>query len=260
VSRILNQISKNKINEVNNIKKVINIKYIISRIKDFSYNSKDFFYKNLQGNNNIIAECKKGSPSAGIICKEYNPASIALSYEKLGASAISVLTDTNYFFGSIHHLIDVSKNVKLPILRKDFIVDEYQIYESKLYGAHCILLIVAILSEQQLEEYYQIAYNIGLDVIVEVHNHEELELALKYKCRIIGINNRNLQTMEVDLNTTIELAQHIKQPCIIICESGIKTIEDVEKIQNNNIGNFLIGEALMKNNTLIQDIINNKRG
>jgi len=196
----------------------------------------------------VIAEMKKASPSKGIIRENYDPLILAKSYQDFGATCLSVLTNKEYFQGSLDHITQVKEVVQLPVLRKDFIVDKYQIYESLYRGADCILLIVAALSRRQLKEYYQLAIELGLDVLVEVHTHMELEQALEIEPIILGINNRNLETFEINLETTKNLVKEIPDNILIISESGIKTKEDINKITSYGVNTFLVGEALMRNN------------
>lgn len=194
----------------------------------------------------IIAELKKASPSKGIICQNYLPQEIAKEYEQHGATCLSVLTETDFFLGNDNDIFLAKKNCNLPVLRKDFIIDPYQIYESKWIDADCILLIVSALSEHELNEFYQLANEIGLDVLVEVNDEHELKLALNTKATLIGINNRNLKNFTVDLDRTITLAKQIPSDRIVICESGIQTRKHIEHMQQHNINTFLIGETLMK--------------
>ncbi len=194
----------------------------------------------------IIAEIKKASPSAGIISENFNPVEKAKEYEAFGASALSILTEEQFFMGSIDHLKAVKKETSLPILRKDFIIDKYQIYESKLIGADCILLIASILSDEQIKEYIEIIKILELDYIIEVHDEEELKRAECYKDALIGVNNRNLKTFEVDLENSVRLRNLFKQKNIFVAESGIKSKEDMDYLKLNNIKVFLIGESLMR--------------
>ena len=193
----------------------------------------------------IIAEIKKASPSAGIISKDFDPVSKAKEYEALGASALSILTEEDYFFGSTDYLKAVREISNLPILRKDFIVDEYQIYESKLIEADCILLIVSILTDSDLKNFSKIADNLGLDYIMEVHDKDELRRVSDFENAIIGVNNRNLKTFEVDIKNSITLRQQFDKDNVFVSESGIKSKKDIEKLKKNNISVFLIGESLM---------------
>jgi len=208
---------------------------------------KNSLIKSVEKNNiAVIAEMKKASPSQGLIRKEYEPEELAQHYAKANAACLSVLTDEPFFQGSIEHLTSVRKSVDLPLLRKDFIIDEYQVYESRFQGADCILLIAAALTQNQLKDYYQLAIELKLDVLVEVHTYDEVEKALSINANLIGINNRNLKTFEVDLETTKHLTQYIPQEVLVVSESGIKTREDVQKICSYGVSIFLVGEAFMK--------------
>ena len=194
----------------------------------------------------IIAEIKKASPSAGVISEDFDPVTKAREYKAFGASALSILTEEDYFLGSIQFLKDVKEVSDLPILRKDFIVDIYQIYESKLIGSDCILLIASILSDTELEEFTQLSDSLGLDYIIEVHNKEELRRAQNFSKAMIGVNNRNLKTFNVDIENSIRLRKLFKKNNLFIAESGIKGQEDIDKLVENDINIFLIGESLMK--------------
>ncbi|PKM92926.1 MAG: indole-3-glycerol phosphate synthase TrpC [Elusimicrobia bacterium HGW-Elusimicrobia-4] len=195
---------------------------------------------------NLIAEIKKASPSAGEIVKEFDIKKIAKDYEEANADAISVLTETKYFQGDIFHIDLVRQVSELPILRKDFIVDEYQIYESRYFGADAVLFIAAILDIEKIKKFLKIAIGLTLSAIVEVHTAEELTKVLKTDAKIIGINNRNLSDLTVDLNTTLNLREKIPGDKIIISESGIKSKQDIEKLKRSGINAVLIGEHFMK--------------
>ena len=194
----------------------------------------------------VIAEIKKASPSKGVIRENFNPKEIAISYEKGGATCLSVLTDEKYFQGHANFLKEAKAACSLPILRKDFMVDPYQIYEARAMGADCILLIVAALPLDLMQELEEMAHTLGMNVLVEVHNQEELDLALQLKTRLLGINNRNLKTFDVSLNTTFDLLKHINADKIIVTESGIFTSNDVKLMQDHHVNTFLIGEAFMR--------------
>ncbi len=194
----------------------------------------------------IIAEIKKASPSAGVIAEEFDPVKKAIEYEAFGASALSILTEEDFFMGSTYYLKEVKKITALPILRKDFMIDEYQIYESKLIGADCILLIASILSDQQIEDFVNTAKKLGLDYLIEVHDENELNRVEHFEDALIGVNNRNLKTFEVDLDNSVRLRNLFKQKNIFIAESGIKSREDMDYLKLNNIKVFLIGESLMR--------------
>ena len=215
---------------------------------DFENLKETNFKKSLQNKAEaiIIAEIKKASPSAGIISENFDPVLKSKEYESFGASALSILTEEDYFLGNIQYLMDVKAVTSLPILRKDFIVDEYQIYESKLIGADCILLIASILNDKELKKFSETAERLKLDYIIEVHNEEELQRAQHFSNAIIGVNNRNLKTFDVDINNSVELKKIFEGENIFIAESGIKSKKDIEYLQQHNINVFLIGESLMK--------------
>ncbi len=198
----------------------------------------------------LIAEVKKASPSAGIIAANFDPISQARDYERAGAHALSILTDEKYFGGHLSYLDDIRSQVELPLLRKDFIVHELQVYESVVAGADAILLIVAALDDATLKDLYEIAKGVQLDVLVEVHNLEEMDRALDLGADIIGINNRNLNTFEVSLRTTEELAEEIPSDCVAVSESGIKSAEDVRFVRKAGVNAILVGETLMRANNV----------
>jgi indole-3-glycerol phosphate synthase len=247
---ILEQIYQDKLIEVRNKKKQISAQEICLQIKCDKVKPKNFTAaieaKLNQKQTAIIAEVKKASPSKGIIRADFDPVFIAKTYQENGAACLSVLTDEKYFMGKNEYLSAIKKEVDLPILRKDFIIDSYQILESKQIGADCILLIMAMLDEKQAIDLEQAAMEIGLSVLIEVHNEVELQQALKLKSRLIGINNRNLKTFEISLETSKKLAAQIPQDKIIICESGIFTKTDILEMQAIGINSFLIGESLMR--------------
>ena len=195
----------------------------------------------------VIAECKAASPTAGTIAGDYDPVAQAKLYEKGGAGAISVLTDREYFQGSLDDLGKVRAEVKVPVLRKDFILTEAQVYESVASGADAFLLIVAALTDEELKKLYELGRTLQSDVLVEVHDLREMDRALEIQADIIGINNRNLHSFEVNLKTTEELAPEIPADCLGISESGIRTKEDVKYVVEQGIHCFLIGESLMRN-------------
>ena len=195
---------------------------------------------------NLIAEIKKASPSAGEIVKDFDVKKIAKDYEEANADAIYVLTETKYFQGDIFHIDLVRQVSELPLLRKDFIVDEYQIYESRYFGADAVLLIAAILDIEKINKFLKIVNDLNLSAIVEVHTEEELKIVLNTDAKIIGINNRNLSDLTVDINTTLNLREKISGDKIIISESGIKTKQDIEKLKSIGINAVLIGEHFMK--------------
>lgn len=194
----------------------------------------------------IIAEVKKASPSKGLISRDFDYIKIAREYEEAGASAISVLTEPYFFKGSNDFLREISENVSIPILRKDFTIDEYMIYEAKLLGASAVLLIVSILDDAQLKEYLDLSHNLGLSAIVETHDANEIKTALDAGAEIIGVNNRNLADFTVDIENSIRLRSLVGDDVVFISESGIKTKEDVTRLKENNVDAVLIGETLMR--------------
>ena len=199
---------------------------------------------------NIIAEIKKASPSKGIICHDFVPVDIAKSYEKYGASCISILTDNPSFQGKNEDLINVKQNSNIPILRKEFIFDEIQVYESRSIGSDCILIIMAALTNKEASFIESKALELGMDVILEIHNQEELDRALCMNSRLIGINNRDLNSFQTDLITTLNLAKQIPNDYTIISESGIFSRKDIELIMGCGVNSFLIGENFMKSKNI----------
>ncbi|MDA8755785.1 indole-3-glycerol phosphate synthase TrpC [Candidatus Pseudothioglobus singularis] len=199
-----------------------------------------------QKKSGIIAEIKKASPSKGVLRENFDPIEIAKSYESGGASCLSILTDRDFFQGDPLFLIKARAAVSIPVIRKDFIVNPYQVYESRAMGADCILLIVSCLKDSELKSLSQLASSLGMDTLVEVHDSDELYRALKLKLPMLGINNRNLKNFEVSLQTTIDLLSEIDDDKLVITESGITSKTDVELMHNHNVFGFLIGEAFMR--------------
>jgi len=199
-----------------------------------------------QGLPAVIAEAKKASPSKGIIREDFNPAAIAVSYQAGGAACMSVLTDADFFQGHEDYLQQARAACKLPVIRKDFIVDPYQVYESRAIGADCILLIVACLEDQQMQDLAKLAEDLGMDVLVESHDAQELARALKLSTPLVGINNRNLHTFDLTLQTTFDLLAMMPEDRMVITESGIHTPADVMLMQNKNVNAFLVGESFMR--------------
>ena len=243
---ILDEIVAKTKSKLEEKKQGLSLEELISKI-DFKNLKETNFKKSLQNKAEaIIAEIKKASPSAGIISDNFDPVLKSKEYESFGASALSILTEEDYFLGNIEYLKDVKAITSLPILRKDFIVDEYQIYESKLIGADCILLIASILNDEELKNFSEIAERLKLDYIIEVHDEEELQRVQHFSNAIIGVNNRNLKTFDVDINNSVELKKIFEGENIFIAESGIKSKKDIEYLKQHNISVFLIGESLMK--------------
>jgi indole-3-glycerol phosphate synthase len=199
-----------------------------------------------KGQINLIAEVKKASPSAGLIREDFNAATIAGIYVKNKAAAISVLTEDKYFLGEFSHLSAISENCPIPVLMKDFIVHEYQIYEGLFYGASAVLLIVAMLSDKQLKELIQASHRLGLDCLVEIQDEAEVKRALLAGAQIIGVNNRNLQNLKVDLNNCLSLIPQIPKGIVIVAESGLKTHEDIRRVEEAGAHAVLIGEVFMR--------------
>ena len=194
----------------------------------------------------IIAEVKKGSPSKGLIRPDFDPLEIAETYQANGATCLSVLTDERFFMGHLRFLALIRETVSLPLLRKDFIIDPYQIHEARAAGADAILLIAACLSLGQLQEFYALAGELHLDVLLEVHDEAELETALQTDCPLIGVNNRNLRTFVTDLGTTARLARLLPSGRLLVAESGINSRADIERLQADGASAFLVGESLMR--------------
>jgi indole-3-glycerol phosphate synthase len=259
MTNILVEIYQHKLIEVRERKKNLRLEEICKKIKCSEVKRpKDFIAalreKISQNKVALICEIKKASPSKGVIRENFNPKEIARTYEDGGAACLSVLTDQKYFQGADEYLMQASAVTALPILRKDFMVDAYQIYEAKMLGADCILLIVAMLDESRLQELEQCAINLGLAVLIEVHNEEELRRAFKLKSKLIGINNRNLKTLEVDLDTSLKLAPLVPKDYILVSESGIKNIADIKKLKAVGIHCFLIGEHFMLQQNFAQEV------
>ncbi|MGD8583406.1 MAG: indole-3-glycerol phosphate synthase TrpC [Gammaproteobacteria bacterium] len=194
----------------------------------------------------VIAEIKKASPSKGLLRQQFDPAAIAQSYETHGAACLSVLTDKDFFQGAEEYLQQARYACSLPVIRKDFIIDPYQVFEARAINSDCILLIVAALDDEKLRALFKQAHELHMDVLMEVHDNAELERALETDARLIGINNRNLRTFETSLSTTIDMLGQIPDDCIVVTESGIHTVEDVKLMRENNVNAFLVGEAFMK--------------
>ena len=248
MTNILEKIIDSKKKSIEKYKNSFSIKQLEKKI--LSYQNYTNFKNQLKSKKvSVIAEIKKSSPSAGIIVENYDPENIAEKYFNYGASCLSILTEEKYFQGKIEHIEFVKKKVKLPVLCKDFLLDPYQVYLAKSFGADAILIILSAIEKSLAKQIYDLAINLNLSVIVEVHTVEEAKTALSFKDAIIGINNRNLKTLKTDITTTYSLhkilADH-SEP--LVCESGIKTEKEVvEILRKTKINNFLIGESLLKN-------------
>ena len=198
------------------------------------------------GHAGVIAEVKKASPSKGVLRADFKPAEIAASYAQFGAACLSVLTDVQFFQGAPEYLQQARAACALPALRKDFMIDPYQVYEARSWGADCILLIVAALDHGLMAELEALAHELGMGVLIEVHNAEELNVALRLKSTLLGINNRNLRTFETSLQTTLDLLPRISPDKVVITESGIQTADDVKRMRDHDVHGFLVGEAFMR--------------
>ena len=262
MTNILDKILITKVAEVDHAKSIKSIDMIKDEINQ-APKPRDFIgaIKNKHQNNlpAVIAEIKKASPSKGVIRSNFNPDYIAKSFELGGAACISVLTDREYFQGDPSFIEIAKDNCLLPILRKDFIIDPYQVYESRALGADCVLLIASVLNLEQLKEYESIAHELDMAVLVEAHNEEELEKAILLDTPLVGINNRNLKTFEVSLKTSIDLVTKIPKSRIPITESGIFSYADIKLMNDHNIFTFLVGEAFMRDDNpgqSLKDLIN----
>jgi indole-3-glycerol phosphate synthase len=256
---VLKKILARKAQEVADLKSVVSVEQLKAQLEYAS--APRGFAKALQakisaGESAVIAEIKKASPSKGVIREDFDPIAIAKSYELGGAACLSVLTDVDFFQGADQYLVDARAACNLPVIRKDFIIDEYQLYESRAMGADCVLLIVSALQPQELYSLHATALALGLDVLVEVHDQRELEIALAVDNPMVGINNRNLHTFEVSLDNTFELLAQIPQNRIVITESGIHSGNDVQLMRDNNVHAFLVGEAFMRSENPGQQLKN----
>lgn len=244
---ILEQICLNKTKEVNSLKKKNNKKFFL---RNSASKKKNSFLKHLIKKNsksyNLIAEIKKKSPSAGEICKKFDHVEIAKKFKKSGAKCLSVLTEKKFFGGDINFIKEIKEKIDIPILRKDFIVDEWQIYESLYYKADCILIILAITKNKDAKRFLNIAKDLNLDVIVEVHDSKEVKRALQIGANCIGINNRNLKSLKISLKNFEKYSKLIPKNIIKICESGIKENYQLHKMTHYGANAFLVGESLMK--------------
>jgi indole-3-glycerol phosphate synthase len=249
VPDILQKILQRKVEEIRERSHRVSLDELIGRVDDspLPRGFVDAIQKTLaEGRAAVIAEAKKASPSKGVMREHFDIAKIADSYEMGGATCMSVLTDVDFFQGSDEYLKQARAICNLPLIRKDFIIDPYQVYEACIMGADCILLIAAALNDEQMKQLADLASKLQLDVLIEVHDAEELDRVLPLELPLIGINNRNLRTFETSLNTTLDLLDRIPDDRIVVTESGINTRDDVKLLRENNVNTFLVGEAFMR--------------
>ena len=247
---ILREIVINTKAKLEEKKKLVSLDDLKKEINELNLENPRFKQSLTEKDEAIIAEIKKASPSAGIIAEDFDPIKKAKEYEELGAVALSILTEEDYFLGSSKYLKEVRKITQLPILRKDFMIDEYQIYEAKLMGADCILLIASILNDEEISHFIDLAEKLKLDYLIEVHDKIELDRVKMFENAIIGVNNRNLKTFEVDIQNSINLKQEFNGKNIFVSESGIKNSSDIEMLKSKGINVYLIGESLMRGKLL----------
>lgn len=253
MKNILQEIVKYKKVEIEESKKLISKESLEKKIKSTPH-SKSFLgelvKKNEEGKAGIIAEVKKASPSKGVIRENFNHLQIARDYEKGDAACLSILTDNPSFQGSSQYLKDIRGITNLPILRKDFMIDVYQVYESRSWGADCILMIMKILDNKDLSKLVSVSKDLGMDILFEINSQEELERLLPFNPKMIGINNRNLENFETDIKNSIKIKKNIPDDILVISESGINNTEDIIHLGDHNINNFLIGESLMRSDNI----------
>lgn len=247
---IIDEIIKSKKEALSTLKEYITLEVLMDKMQR-AKPPRDFIQALIPGKGQqsairIIAEIKKASPSRGVIRDPFHPFDIARTYESNGAAALSVLTEEKYFQGRLDYLVSIRIYSKIPVLRKDFIFEEYQVYETRAAGADAILLIASILEKEELKNLMGLSASLGMAALVEVHDEKELETALGLGARLIGVNNRDLKTFKTDINTTIRLAPYIPKDVTLVSESGIYTIEDIVKLLEAGVNAFLIGEALMR--------------
>ena len=250
---ILKKICDKRREDVKDAKQKRPVSELLSRIQStalprgFSKKIKD---KTARQETALIAEVKRASPSQGEIRKDFDPVQCAKDYEAAGATCLSVLTEPHWFKGQDSYIQDIKAVVKLPVLRKDFMIDPYQVIESRALGADCILIIMAAVDDALAQDLNQNAHDLGMNTLVEIHNQEELDRALKLDFDLLGINNRNLKTMDIDIQTTINLSKGLTKTHAIVCESGINTRQDIDLMQQNGIYSFLVGTSLMRQSDL----------
>jgi indole-3-glycerol phosphate synthase len=246
---ILKKILARKVEEIKERNRKVDLR-LLSRLVEDAVLPRDFLgslYRKIEaGRPAVIAEVKKASPSRGVLREDFDPAQIAVSYERGGAACLSVLTDVDFFRGADSYLQQARAACSLPVLRKDFIIDPYQVYEARVLGADCILLIVAALGDAMLLDLLQLAAHLGMDVLVEVHERVELERALMTPITLIGINNRDLRSFETSLEVTLGLLEEIPDDRLVVTESGIHSSADVALLRTRGVNAFLVGEAFMR--------------
>jgi indole-3-glycerol phosphate synthase len=251
---VLKKIVDYKSGELAAEKSAVSLFEIMDRLSELEDHPRGFeaalINARLSGWTPIITEVKKGSPSKGVIRADFDPLEIAKTYQDNGATCLSVLTDEHFFLGHLSYLTLIREQVSLPLLRKDFIFDPYQIYQARAAGADAILLIAAMLDLAQLRDFHALARELSMDVLLEVHDERELETALQTDCRLIGINNRDLRSFQVDISTSERLAALIPEGYTIVAESGINHRQEIERLTEKGIGAFLIGESLMRENDI----------
>lgn len=246
---ILKKILQTKLEEIDErsrVKSLDDLKHVIQQAPAVRSFAGAMQAKVDQGYAAVIAEIKKASPSKGVMRDPFNPVDIARTYEANGAACLSILTDSQYFQGAEAYLVEARAATQLPVIRKDFIIDPYQVYEARAIGADCILLIVSALDDATMHVLYNLASELGMDALIEVHDAEELHRALKLDAKLIGINNRNLRTFETSLQTTLSLLNDMPSDRLVITESGIHSSEDVSVMRDHNVNAFLVGEAFMR--------------
>ena len=252
---ILKTIIEYKKETIKHRKLQLPLEKILQEYKTKKFEHRNFYNAIKQKNKlSLIAECKRATPSRGIIRANYNLEEILLEYEKNDVSAVSVLTEEHFFYGDLYHLLTAKNTVSLPILRKDFIIDSYQIYESIYFGADAILLIKKILSEDEIKEYYSLARKLGIEVIIEISDEEDIEPVLNLNPEIVGINNRNLETFDVDIYKTIKLRKYFPKNICLISESGICSNSDIELLRTVDIDAVLVGTYFMQSKNITESI------
>ena len=259
MTTILDKIVDKTKERLSNLKSKCSVKEMEKLARN--YTGEKFLFENAlrQDGISFICEVKKASPSKGIISEDFPYVKIARDYEEAGASAISVLTEPYFFLGSDEYLSEIAENVKIPLLRKDFTIDEYQIYEAKIIGAGAVLLICSILDESRLAEFIALADSLGMSALVEAHDEDEISKALMAGARIVGVNNRNLKTFDVDLNNSLRLRKFVPDNVLFVSESGIKTPEDIKILKENMVDAVLIGETFMRSSNKA-DVLKSLRG